>query len=199
MEQQLKTMANGHAAAPVGAVTIALPTDAELPPDLAADFAKSPPINAIRMLTLTDDMFAGLKGVISAVFKARGVESKLREIIILRAAHVLNVPYEWQVGSILGKNAGVTDAERDALGQDGPVQGLDAEATLLCQATDEMLQQATLTDATLAALLARYGTGLAAKYIVSIAWFNAISLIENALRVPLETDLARLQGQTSPV
>ncbi len=176
----------------MGAVRLALPTDAELPASIAAAFAKAPPINAIRMLTLTDDMFDGLTGVISAVFKAQGVTSKLREIIILRAAHVLNVPYEWQVGSILGKNAGVTDAELAALGQDGPVQGLDAEATLLCQATDELLQQATLTDATLAALLARYGPRLATKYIVSIAWFNAISLIENALRVPLETDLAQL-------
>lgn len=198
MEQQLNP-ANGHSAAPVGAVTIPLPTDAELPLGIAADFAKAPPINAIRMLTLTGDMFAGLQGVITAVFKAQGVESKLREIIILRAAHVLNVPYAWQVGSILSQNAGVTDAERAALGQDGPVRGLDAEATLLCQATDELLQQATLTDATLAALLARYGPALAAKYIVSMAWFNAINLMENALRVPLETDLARLQGQTSPV
>lgn len=197
MSQPLRSD-NGHAAASVGAVVIPLPQDDELSPELVARLAQLPPLNVTRMFARTDDMFASLTGLAGAVFAAKGVDVKLRELIVLRVAHLLRAPYEAQANTIMAKNVGVTDAQLAAVGQDGPVQGLDEEATLICQATDELTQQSTLADATLQALLARYGPGVTTKYIALIGWFNMLSMILNATRVPLETDLSKLQGRTSP-
>jgi hypothetical protein len=40
-------------------------------------------------------------------------------MIILRAASILDVPYEWQANKVMASNAGLTDTEIDATTSDG--------------------------------------------------------------------------------
>jgi alkylhydroperoxidase family enzyme len=189
---------NGHAKGPVGHVIIPLPTDEELPNAVARTLAHNPPLNVARMFAITDDMFPAAMGFVRAVFTAKGIDIKLREIIILRCAHLLNSPCEWRANTALAKNAGVTAAEIAAVAKDGPVQGLDEAATLLCEATDELTLQDTLTDVTLRKLVERYDNAIAAKYVLIISWFNLLSRFLNGTRVP--PDLAgKLKGLTSPI
>jgi hypothetical protein len=54
------------------------------------------------------------------------------------------------------------------------------------------------TDTTLQALVDRYGRNIAAKLILSVAWFNLLSRFLNGTRVPLETGNA-YEGRTSPI
>ena len=42
--------------------------------------------------------------------------SRLRQAIILRAATVLDAPYEWQANVPMSRNNGLSDAEIDAIG-----------------------------------------------------------------------------------
>jgi 4-carboxymuconolactone decarboxylase len=190
--------ANGRATGSVGNVVVPLPTDDALPREIAEILAKHPPINVLRMLGLTEDMLPGVLAMVGAVFNAKGVEARLREVIVLRCAHLLNAPYELQANTVMARNAGLTTEEIAAIGKDGPVGGLDAELSLICLATDELTDQATLTDATLATLIDRYGKTIAAKLILSISWFNLLSRFLNATRVPLETS-NKYEGRTSPL
>jgi alkylhydroperoxidase family enzyme len=103
-------------------------------------------LNVIKMMAGTDDMYAATAGFIKALFQAQGIEAKTREMIMLRAAKILNSPYEWQANVILGKNAGLTTEEIDAAASDGPVVGIKADYVLVCRATDELSAAATLTD-----------------------------------------------------
>jgi hypothetical protein len=150
------------------AVAIPLPTDAELSKEIAATLAANPPINVLRMFAGSGDMFPAVLAMIKAVFYAADINPRLREIIVLRCAHLLNCPYEWQANIVMAPNAGVTADEIAAIGTNGPVENSDPAIRLICKATDEITQKATLADETLAGLIAAYGPRIASKYILAI-------------------------------
>ncbi|MBV9970064.1 MAG: carboxymuconolactone decarboxylase family protein [Xanthobacteraceae bacterium] len=189
---------NGRAAGNVGEVVVPLPADHELSEKSAAILASHPPINVLRMFALTDDMLPAVLGMIGALFTAEGIAPHAREIMVLRCAHLLNAPYERQANLVMARNVGLSEEEIDAIGKDGRVRGLDAEGTLICRVTDELTEFATLTDATLQALVDRYGRNVAAKLILAVGWFNLLSRFLNGTRVPLETGNA-YEGRTSPI
>ena len=108
-------------------------------------------------------------------------------MIILRAAKVLNAPYEWQANVPLSLNNGLSHEEIEAAATDGPVTGPDPDFVLVCRATDEMSKGGTLEDDTLTALIERFGEVVARKFVLIIAWFNLLSLFLNGCRVPMET------------
>jgi len=179
-------------------VTIPLPTDVELPPDILAALNKSPPINVLRMFAGTQEMFPALTAMVRALFYDKDILPKLREVIVLRCAHLLDCGYEWQANVVMGRNAGLPDALIAALRQNGPVESADPAIRLICTATDELTRTATLSDATLAELIAAHGPRVASKYIVAIGWFNLLSRFLNATRVPLES-ADKLKGRTAPM
>ena len=179
-------------------VSIPLPEADEVGKVMGLDYDPIKTLNVIKMMAGTDDMYAATAGFIKALFQAQGIEAKTREMIMLRAAKVLNSPYEWQANVILGKNAGLTAEEIDAAASDGPVVGIKADYVLVCRATDELSAAATLTDETLSDLLSRYGVSTSRKLILIISWFNLLSRFLNGCRVPLEIT-NKLGGDTSPL
>ena len=76
-------------------------------------------------------------GLIKAVFSAEGIDPKLRQMIILRTAKVLDVLYEWQANVALSRNNGLTAAQIAAATSDGAVTGVDPDYVLVCRAVDE--------------------------------------------------------------
>jgi alkylhydroperoxidase family enzyme len=179
-------------------VTIQMPEDNEVGRVMGLDYDPVKTLNVIKMMAGTGDMYAATAEFIKALFQAQGIEAKTREMIMLRAAKVLNSPYEWQANVVLGKNAGLTVEEIDAVASDGPVTGIHPDYVLVCRATDELSTTATLTDETLSDLLSRYGVATSRKLILIISWFNLLSRFLNGCRVPLEIT-NKLGGNTSPL
>ena len=179
-------------------LSIPLPEDDEVGKVMGLDYDPIKTLNVIKMMAGTDDMYAATAGFIKAPFQAQGIEAKTREMIMLRAAKILNSPYEWQANVILGKNAGLTAEEIDAAASDGPVVGIKPDSVLVCRATDELSAAATLTDETLSDLLSRYGVSTSRKLILIISWFNLLSRFLNGCRFPLETS-DKLGKATSPL
>jgi hypothetical protein len=82
-------------------------------------------------------------------------------MIILRAAKVLNAPYEAQANVVMAKNADLSAAEIDAVATDGAVSGINPEYVLVCKATDELSKSGTLRDETVRELHRRaIGSGV---------------------------------------
>ena len=54
-----------------------------------------------------------------------GIDVKLRQLIILRTAQLLDCTYEWQANVIFSRNAGLTDDQIALVGVDEPVTGRD--------------------------------------------------------------------------
>lgn len=168
-------------------VAVPLPADADLSPATAGRLAALPPLNVTRMLANTEDMYEAVLGLVRAVFTARDVTPRLREIITLRAAYILNVPYEWQANIPMALNTGVTEDEIRHIASDGPVTRLDPNANLVCRATDEISRDVAVSDPTLQQLLDEFGAKVTTKYILAICWFNLLSRFLASTRVPSDT------------
>jgi hypothetical protein len=171
-------------------VTVPLPDDAEVRPVLERLFGGYDPaatLNVVKMFSGTQSMFPGFLGLVQAIFGELDVAPKHRAMIVLRVAKRLDAPYEWQVNSVMGHNAGLSDSDIAAAGSDGPVSGVDPAYVLLCQAVDELTSSKTLTDETLTGLREELGDVVTRKYILTMAFFTMVGLCLNANRVPLET------------
>ena len=179
-------------------IAVPLPSDDAVRAVIGDSYNPAATLNVVKMFAGTEDLFGATVGLVKAVFQAEGIDPRTREMIILRAARVLNASYEWQANVQMARNVGLSAQEIDAAAGDGPVTGLDPDYVLACKATDEMCTTGTLLDETLAELLARYGETGSRKIILVIAWFNLLSLFLNGCRVPLETT-DKIGGKTSPL
>lgn len=179
-------------------VAIPLPSEQTVQQIMGNSYDPEKTLNVLKMFAGTEDMFDATIGIVNAMFQTKGVDPKIREMIILRAAKVLNAPYEAQANVRMAKNAGLSAAEIDAAATDGPVSGINSEYILVCKATDELSKSGTLRDETLRELLNKYGETVCRKIVLMIAWFNMLSLFLNGCRVPLETT-DKIGTRTSPL
>ena len=179
-------------------VAIPLPSDESVRRIIGKSYDAEKTLNVIKMFAGTEDMFDATIGLVKAIFKAQGIDPKTREMIILRAATVLDSPYEWQANTQMAKNVGLSPDEIAATASDGPVVGIDPEYVLVCKATDELSNSGTLRDETLSELLEKHGETITRKIVLMIAWFNLLSRFLNGCRVPLETT-DKIGTGTSPL
>jgi carboxymuconolactone decarboxylase family protein len=181
-------------------VVVPLPDEDEIARSFGDGYDPDTALNVLKMMSGTGDFFPALIGMVKAVFGERDIDDKHREVIILRAASVLNCPYEWQANERMAHNAGLTTSEIEAIGGDGALglDSLDGDYQLVIAATDELLSSGTLTDGTLQSLLDTFGTTTTRKYIATIAWFSLLSLFLNGTRVPMETT-DKIGQRTSPL
>ena len=179
-------------------VAVPLPSEQTVKQMMGKSYDPEKTLNVLKMFAGTEDLFDATIGIVRAMFQAKGIDPRTREIIILRASKVLNTPYEAQANVRMAKNAGLSPAETDAAGGDGPVSGINPEYVLVCKATDELSKSGTLRDETLRELLNRYGETISRKIVLMIGWFNMLSLFLNGCSVPLETT-DKVGTRTSPL
>jgi alkylhydroperoxidase family enzyme len=179
-------------------VAIPLPPDEAVRRIIGKSYDPEKTLNVIKMFAGTEDLFDATIGLVKAIFNAQGVDPRTREMIILRAATLLDSPYEWQANTQMAKNVGLSPQEINAAASDGPVLGIDPEYVLVCKATDELSKTGTLRDETLSELLDNYGESISRKIVLMIAWFNLLSRFLNGCRVPLETT-DKIGTGTSPL
>ena len=179
-------------------VAIPLPSEQTVQQIMGKTYDAEKTLNVLKMFAETEDMYEATIGIVKTMFQVKGVDPKIREMIILRAAKVLNAPYEAQANVRMAKNAGLSAAEVDAAATDGPVSGINPEYVLVCKATDELSKSGTLRDETVRELLDKYGETISRKIVLMIGWFNMLSLFLNGCRVPLETT-DKIGARTSPL
>ena len=187
-----------HPAHDTPKVVIPLPSDDAIRRIMGNSYDPEKTLNVIKMFAGTEDLFDATIGLVKAIFNAQGVDPRTREMIILRAATLLDSPYEWQANTQMAKNVGLSPKEINAAASDGPVAGIDPEYVLVSKATDELSKTGTLRDETLSELLDKYGESISRKIILMIAWFNLLSRFLNGCRVPLETT-DKIGTGTSPL
>jgi alkylhydroperoxidase/carboxymuconolactone decarboxylase family protein YurZ len=187
-----------HPAHDTPKVAIPLPSDDAIRRIMGNSYDPEKTLNVIKMFAGCEDLFDATIGLVKAIFNAQGIDPRMREMIILRAATVLDSPYEWQANTQMAKNVGLSPEEINAAASDGPVAGIDPEYVLVSKATDELSETGTLRDETLSELLDKYGESISRKIILMIAWFNLLSRFLNGCRVPLETT-DKIGTGTSPL
>jgi len=165
---------------------ISLPSDDELPPEIAQTLAALPPLNVFRVMGRAPASFQPFLELALSILVKSEFDARKREIAVLRVAHVTRAEYEWVQHLAVAKSVGLTQQEIDAIGVDGPVRSLDEEGNLLCRVADEISRDVRLADDSLTEIVERYGERQAMELILCCAYFNMLSRILESTRVPLE-------------
>jgi 4-carboxymuconolactone decarboxylase len=165
---------------------VPLPADDEVPAELREALAGLPPLNIFRMLARLPASFRPFLQLGGSLLGDPEIDPRIREIAILRVAHVTRAPYEWAQHVQLGRNVGVSDAEIEAIRADGPAGALGPEETLVCRAADEISREVRLSDEALEQLIDRYGVRGACSLILCISYYNMVSRFLESTRVEIE-------------
>lgn len=112
-----------------------------------------------------------------------------REILILRIGWLCKAKYEFGHHSLFGKNAGLTDEEIMRITKGAKAHGWSISEAALIQATDELYNDAIISDATWKTLSQNYTEEQLIDVIFTIGQYNMVSWALNSLGVQLEEDV----------
>lgn len=166
--------------------TIPLPRDEDLSPEILQTLANLPPANVFRMLANAPASFQPFMDLALSILVLSEFDSRLREIAILRVAHVTQANYEWVQHVMIAKGVGVTEEEIEKIACDGPVTSLGDDGNLCCRVADEISRDVRLSDDALAQVVDRYGVRKATELILCVSYFNMLSRFLESTRVELE-------------
>jgi len=123
------------------------------------------------------------------VLRDNTVPPREREILILRIGWLCQSEYEWAQHVRIGKRAGLTDDEIRGISEGPSSSRLSAPDRLLVQATDELHQDACLSDATWQALSDTYNQNQLVDLVFTVGQYNLVSMALNSFGVQLDDDL----------
>ena len=179
------------------ALAIPLPSEAAISQKIGPTYDASRTLNAVKMLAGAGDLARPAIDLMHAIFETTTVDSKTRELIIVRTAKAVGCEYALRAGAVIAANTGLTAEEVGAAMGDAYAGALTPEYMLLCQVADELSIGGNLSDATLSALLARYDAETCRKLVLMVCWFNLVNRFENGCRIPFEP-ADKLATMTSP-
>ena len=122
------------------------------------------------------------------------VSKRIRELLILRIGWLRRSEYEFVQHLLLGRKAGLTDAEleRVQLGPEAP--GWSEEDADLLRAVDELHSPcASIQDETWARLKTRFDTAQILDIIFAVGCYDMLAMVFNSARVALEPGLTALE------
>ena len=123
-----------------------------------------------------------------AVFRIEGVDPKLREFICLRVCKLAGGVNPWGPDLRMLENLKASPDEAEGLQNDGPVTGMDEEASPIMRACDGLTVKGAIQGPTLGEMKVRYGEEICRKYILVMCWYNMFNHFLVGTRVPAETD-----------
>ncbi|OBK25023.1 carboxymuconolactone decarboxylase family protein [Mycobacterium asiaticum] len=132
-----------------------------------------------------------------AIYSARLMRGRLptidSELVILRVAHLRSCEYELQHHRGMALKAGL-DAQTqaaifawpDAPDGDGPRRVLSARQKALLQATDELIKNRTITDATWRELASHLNRARLIEFCLLATQYDGLAATISALAIPLD-------------
>ncbi|HMJ51325.1 MAG TPA: carboxymuconolactone decarboxylase family protein [Polyangiaceae bacterium] len=117
---------------------------------------------------------------------ASSVSKRIRELLILRISWLRRSEYEFTQHVVLGKNAGLTEAEleRVQLGAEAP--GWDPIDADLLRAVDELHTDARIQDATWTRLSAHFSTTQLMDIVFAVGCYEVLAMVFKTFGAQLE-------------
>lgn len=115
------------------------------------------------------------------------------EVVILRSGIHLKSHYEWSHHVDRARKQGFSDTRIHAMR--GPVAVMEDADGLLCQAVDDLFENARIAPDTLAALIDRFGKHAVFDLMATVGFYSTLGFILNTFETPLDEDIhARLSA-----
>jgi alkylhydroperoxidase family enzyme len=109
-----------------------------------------------------------------------------REIVILRIGWLCRSEYEWGQHVVIGRRSGLSDEEIERVTQGPDAEGWSDGDRLLLRATDELHDDAFISDATWNALAERWNAQQLIDLVFAVGQYNLVSMALNTLGVQRE-------------
>jgi 4-carboxymuconolactone decarboxylase len=152
--------------------------------------ANRPDYNVFKTLAHDPELFERWSGLGQYLLNASTLAPRDREIIILRMGWLCQAPYEWSQHARIAKaSANMTDAEVRAIAAGAATSSLGDFDRTLIRMTDELRYDAEISDATWAALRARYSVEQIIDAIYTAGQYQLVSMALNSLGVQLDPEL----------
>jgi 4-carboxymuconolactone decarboxylase len=152
-------------------------------------------LNVFRLLANAPHAFVGWTQMVDQLLDSTTFTPRMRELIILRVAHLQQSPYELSQHIGLSSAAGLTDAEIDALvgGADIDAAGFSRTEYVVLELITELCSTGQLSDGTFAAAHRVLRDEAVTELLMIVSCYFGLALVLNA--ADLESDAtARLHA-----
>ena len=158
----------------------------------------SSPLAILRTLAHQPSLLAPFLGWAAALAGRGALTRRDSELLALRVAWLCRSAYEWGHHAEYARAAGLSaeEIERAAVGADAP--GWSESERALLVAADELHGRQRLTDASWRALRAHFHPAQLVEIPLVVGQYTMLSMLANAIGVPLEDGLAGLPPVTAP-
>jgi alkylhydroperoxidase family enzyme len=132
------------------------------------------------------DLFADWMVLGRRLLRLSSLEPRDREVLILRTAYRCRARYEWSHHDVIGRRAGLTDADLTVLSTDAVGPDVDKATALLIRAADELVGDHVLSDDTWAALSEAYSQNQVIEICMLVGGYGMLAGVLNSLGVQIE-------------
>jgi alkylhydroperoxidase family enzyme len=129
------------------------------------------------------------------VLRGNSLNALDRETLILRIGWLCQAEYEWAQHVRIGRAAGMTDEDIRHIVEGPGAKGLSDTNRLLLRATDELHEDAHISDATWSALSKIYSTEQMMDLVFTVGQYNLVSMALNSFGVQLDDGLTGFPKQ----
>jgi 4-carboxymuconolactone decarboxylase len=144
-------------------------------PEIVQKRLASVPLNIVRICAHASlDLFEAQGALGRAVANPEALEPRLRETVVLRVAHLSNSAYELHHHIPLGRAAGLTEAELEAIAR-RYYAALDPLLAAAARFTDEVVAQLSPSDETLANLRKLASDQIVVNIVLTIGCYMSIA------------------------
>ena len=154
--------------------------------ELLSKGARTKDMNIFRTLVRHPELYRAFMRFGGHILGSNSLDSRSRELLILRAGHLSKCAYEVHQHNRIGKLAGLSDAEleRIAVGPSAP-EWSERERTLL-RAADELHGQQRISDATWAALSKDWSEKQLMDLVFTVGQYTMVSMFLSTMGVQIE-------------
>jgi alkylhydroperoxidase family enzyme len=122
----------------------------------------------------------------SHVLAKNTVPARERELLILRTGALCRSPYEWGQHVIIGRAAGLSDAEIEACKRGSDDASWSDDDALVLRVAEELHAQSRLGDATWQALAHTWSVQQIMDMVATVGNYHLVAMFLNTLQVPLD-------------
>lgn len=151
--------------------------------------ARPDTLNVLRLIANAPNIFDGWSQMAGGLFQSSTFSPRLREVIILRVAHLQDSPYELAQHVIFGRDAGLTQQQIDALldAEDLDTAGFSSSERTVIDTVTEFCTTRRLSDETFATAHALFGDEGTTELLMVVSCYYGLALVLNAVDLEIDT------------
>jgi 4-carboxymuconolactone decarboxylase len=139
-------------------------------------------LNLFRLLANAPNVFGGWTAMVDELFASTTFNARMREVIILRVAHLQDSPYEIGQHAVLARDAGLTEQQIDAIRDAGDLDeaGFGPTERAALDVVTELCTTHHLSDDSFDAAHGIFGVEALTELLMLVSCYYGLALVLNA-------------------